>query len=65
MNKILDLRTTEVPADFSRPQTDLNWIAAWILAIVFLASGFAYMAYLDHGCTLNGVMTWQGKECIN
>lgn len=31
--------------------------------VIVLALGIAYLAYLDAGCRLSGVMTWHGKVC--
>jgi hypothetical protein len=35
-----------------------------VSVLVVLALGFGYLKWLDHGCPLNGVMTWGGKECV-
>lgn len=59
-SNILDLRSRRASSSHST-----NWLAGWMLAIILLASGCAYLAWLDNGCALNGVMTWHGKECIN
>lgn len=31
--------------------------------LMFLMLGMGYLVWLDWGCELNGVMTWQGKIC--
>lgn len=33
--------------------------------VIALSLGLGYIVWLDAGCELSGVMTWQGKVCIN
>jgi Na+/H+ antiporter NhaC len=63
MSQILDLRATEVELDFSPWYKKINWNIVTFFAL--LALGIAYLAWLDNGCALNGIMTWTGKVCIN
>ena len=35
-----------------------------IVLIVGMVLGASYMVWLDSGCELNGVMTWEGKVCF-
>ena len=58
---VLDLRQGKVE---KRSMAD-GWLAGYALAAILLLAGLGYMAWLDHGCTLNGIMTWHGKVCIN
>lgn len=34
-----------------------------LIFLALLALGMSYLIWLDWGCELNGVMTWQGKVC--
>lgn len=36
----------------------------FIIVAALVVAGFAYLFYLDRGCELGGVMTWQGKVCV-
>lgn len=36
-----------------------------LILMSLLILGLAYMAWLDNGCELSGIMTWEGKYCIN
>lgn len=46
----------------AKPQSSMTTKHYTSLALV-LVLGIAYLAYLDAGCSLNGVMTWHGKVC--
>ena len=56
---ILDLREGKKT---KQTHSEINWIVAWTLA--FMVIGIAYLVWLDHGCALNGIMTWTGKVCV-
>lgn len=35
------------------------------LFVLFIVLAITFNVWLDHGCKLQGVMTWHGKVCIN
>lgn len=44
--------------------TFLDYVKACALGAIVFAIGICYMMYLNHGCKLGGIMTWQGKVCV-
>lgn len=40
-----------------------NVIAGLVFAALF-AAGMSYLLWLDAGCDISGVMTWEGKVCF-
>jgi len=61
-SRVIDLRTTEVSADFSKRNTSRFF--GYTLAVLLVVSGAAYTLWLDAGCVLQGAMTWHGKVCL-
>lgn len=44
---------------------DKTAVIAWCVIAAFLVLGTAYIAWLDQGCTLVGVITAHGRVCVN
>jgi hypothetical protein len=66
---ILDLRRDTTIVDNMRRNYQTPWLAGYGIALLVFAiltlTGSGYLAWLDNGCDLNGIMTLQGKICIN
>jgi hypothetical protein len=41
-----------------------DYIIAATVFILGAAASIGYVIWLDSGCELTGVMTWQGKVCL-
>lgn len=64
MHNVLDLRYKK-PLTFTENLDRAEYGAWWYaLGFIVLVVGFTYIAWLDSGCELSGVMTWGGKVCV-
>lgn len=64
--RVLDLSSggrdfAEVTVNYKRDYKPLVYA---LIGVCMIVAAIGYNLYLDHGCRLNGVMTWQGKQCI-
>lgn len=39
-------------------------VVVWAVIVLGVVLSFGYMFWLDAGCARGGVMTWEGKQCV-